>query len=57
MKLYMEKLLHVILWKINGKILSDHNTCIVLLLYRLQGDIVHIVIVTIIDIVTVTVSS
>jgi len=37
--------------------LSDRNTCIVLLSYRLHGDIVLIVIVIIIDIVTITVSS
>jgi len=37
--------------------LSDRNTCIVSLFYRLHGDIIHIVIVTIIDIVTVTESS
>jgi len=45
------------LLKITGKILSDRNTCIVPLFYRLHGDVVHIVIVTIIDIVIVTVSS
>ena len=38
--------------KIIKKILSDRNTCTVLLLYCLHGDIVHIVTVTIIDIVT-----
>jgi len=45
------------LLKVTEKILSDHNTCIVPLFYRLHGDIVHIVIVIIIDVVTVTVSS
>jgi len=39
------------------KILSDHNTYIVSLFYRLHDYIVHIVIVTITDIVTVTVLS
>jgi len=53
----MDKLLHVMLLKITEKILSDCNTCIVLLLYRLHGDIFHIIIVTIFDIVIVTVSS
>ena len=43
--------------KITEKILSDRNTFIVLLFYQLHGDIVHIVIVIIIDIVTFTVSS
>jgi len=34
------------LLKVIGKILSDRNTCIVLLFYRLHDNIVHIVIVT-----------
>jgi len=34
------------LLKVTGKILSDHNTCIILLFYRLHGNIVYIVIVT-----------
>jgi len=42
---------------ITEKILSDRNTCIVPLLYCLHGYIVHIVIITIIDIATVTISS
>jgi len=46
-------LIHVT--KITRKILSDRNICIVLLFYRLHGDIVHIVIVTTIGIVNVTV--
>jgi len=33
------------LLKVTGKILSDRNTCIVPLLYRLYGNIVHIVII------------
>ena len=45
------------LLKITEKILSDRNTCIVLLFYRLHGDIVLIVIINIIDIATGTVSS
>ena len=45
------------LLKVSGKILSDRNTCIVPLFYRLHGNIVHIVIVTIIDIVIVVVLS
>ena len=59
----MDKLLHVmllvllILLKITGKILSDRNKCFVLLLDRLHGDSTHIIIATIIDIVTITVSS
>jgi len=48
-------ILHVT--EITEKILSDRNTCIVPLFYHLDSYIVHIVIVTIIDIVTVTVSS
>jgi len=32
--------------KVTGKILSDRNTLIVSLFYRLHGDIVHIVIDT-----------
>ena len=32
--------------EITKKILSDHNTCIVLLFNRLHGNIIHIVIVT-----------
>jgi len=43
--------------EVTGKILSNRNTCIVLLFYRLHGDIVLIVIVTIIDTVTVIVLS
>jgi len=45
------------LLKVTEKILSDHNTCIVPLSYRLHGDIVPIVIVATIDIVIVTISS
>ena len=41
------------LLKITEKILLDRNTCIILLLYRLHGDTVHIVIIAIIDIFTV----
>ena len=36
------------LLKVTGKILSDRNTFIVILFYRLHGIIVHIVIVTLI---------
>ena len=43
--------------EITEKILSERNTCIVSLFYHLHDYIVHIVIITIIDIVTVTVSS
>jgi len=45
------------LLKVTGKILSDCNTCIVLLFYRLHGNIVYIVIVTTIGIVIVIVLS
>jgi len=34
------------LLKVTGKILSDRNICIVPLFYRLYGNIIHIVIVT-----------
>jgi len=50
-------LYHCMLLKITEKILSDRNTCIVLLFYRLHGDIFLIASVNIIDIVTVIVSS
>jgi len=45
---------YLLLWyksmllKVTGKILSDRNTFIVILFYRLHGIIVHIVIVTLI---------
>jgi len=45
------------LLKVTGKILLDRNICIVPLFYCLHGDIVPIVIVTTIDIVTVTILS
>ena len=58
-RLYKDRLIHVMsiaihVTKIMGKILSNRNTCIILLFYRLHGDIVLIVIVNIIGIVTVT---
>jgi len=43
--------------KVTGKILSGRNTSIVLLFYRLHGNIVYIVIVTTIGIITVIVLS
>ena len=59
LRLYKGRLMHVMsitihVTEITGKILSDHNT---ILFYRLHGDIVHIVIVTVIDIDTVIVLS
>jgi len=47
-------LYYFMLLKITEKILSDRNACIVILFYRLYGDIVLIVII---DIVIVTVLS
>jgi len=44
---YLDSLLYrFMLLKVTGKILSDRNIYIVLLFYRLHGNIVHIVIVT-----------
>jgi len=43
--------------EVTGKILSDWNTCTVLLLCHLHSGIILIVIVTVIDIVTITVST
>ena len=47
-------ILHVT--EITRKILSDRNTCIVLLFYHLHGDIILIIIVNIINIVTIILS-
>jgi len=43
--------------EITEKILSDRNICIVLLFYRLHGNIIYIVIITTIGIVIVIVLS